>query len=324
MPGRCFNMTPDLSVQIGGLTLQNPVMPASGCFGYGEEYAPFYNLRRLGAIVVKGTTAKPCAGNAPPRIAETPAGMLNAIGLQNPGVHAAREKIRALGPLGVPVIVNVSGHSAAEYRAVIEVLDDETAVAAYEINISCPNVKAGGMAFGTNPGVVSQLVRELRSATKKTLIIKLSPNVTDITVIAKAAEVGGADALSLINTLLGMAIDTTTRRPVLANLTGGLSGPAIKPVALRMVWQVTEAVTIPVIGMGGINSATDAVEFLLAGASAVAIGAGNFTNPLVCPETVDGIEAYMIKNAFSSVTEMVGLAKQEWTKMGDDCGCVKK
>lgn len=314
-------MTPDLSVTLGNLKLQNPVMPASGCFGYGEEYAPFFNLRRLGAIVVKGTTAEPCAGNPPPRVIETPAGMLNAIGLQNPGAEAAREKIRKLGPLGVPVVVNVSGHSTAQYRKVIEVMDDEETVAAYEINISCPNVKAGGLVFGTDPTVAGDLVRELRTATKKPLIIKLSPNVTDITAIARAAEAAGADALSLINTLLGMAVDADKRQPVLANLTGGLSGPAVKPVALRMVWQVTEAVDIPVIGMGGISSARDAVEFMLAGASAVAVGAANFTNPLVCPEVVDGIREYLMQHGFSTVGEIVGLAKKQWQKTGDDCGC---
>ncbi|EEG78196.1 dihydroorotate dehydrogenase [Dethiobacter alkaliphilus] len=315
---------PDLTVKIGQLTLKNPVMPASGCFGYGEEYAPFFDLARLGAIVVKGTTAEPCAGNPPVRLAETPAGMLNAIGLQNPGVKAAKEKIRALENVGAPVIVNVAGHSVEQYRAVIAVLEEVEAAAAYEINISCPNVKAGGMAFGTDPAVVSALVKELRSLTDKTLIIKLSPNVTDIAGIAKAAEEGGADALSLINTLLGMAIDTHTKRPVLANLTGGLSGPAVKPVALRMVWQVTEAVNIPVIGMGGISSAQDAVEFLLAGATAVAIGAANFVNPTVCPETVQGIHRYLEEEGYSSVQEIVGLAKKEWQKTGDECGCVKK
>ncbi len=304
-------LIPDLTVKIAGVSLANPVMPASGCFGYGEEYVPYFDLRRLGAVVVKGTTAEACAGNPPPRLAETTGGMLNAIGLQNPGAAAAREKIIALQQWSVPVIVNVSGHSAAQYRAVIELLDDLTVVAAYEINISCPNVKAGGMAFGTDPLVVAALVRELRGATKKPLIIKLSPNVTDVTVIARAAAEGGADALSLINTLLGMAIDVERRRPILANLTGGLSGPAIKPVALRMVWQVTEAVEIPVIGMGGIAGARDAIEFLMAGASAVAIGAANFTNPLVCPETVEGISAYLKENGFASVKEIVGLAKKK-------------
>lgn len=305
---------PDLSVTLGQLFLKNPVMPASGCFGYGEEYAPFYDLSSLGAIVVKGTTAKPWQGNAPRRIVETPAGMLNAIGLQNPGVEAAKGKIKQLSSYKTPVIVNVSGHSTEEYKTVISVLEEEAAVSAYEINISCPNVSAGGMTFGTDPRIVHKLIAALRPLTKKTLIVKLSPNVTDITDIAAAAEAAGADALSLINTLVGMAIDVKRRRPVLANKTGGLSGPAIKPVALRMVWQVTDAVNIPVIGMGGISSAEDAVEFLLAGATAVAIGAANFINPTVCPEVVTGIEDYLRRFSHQSVCEIIGLAKGEKRK----------
>lgn len=318
-------MNPDLTVNIGELTLQNPVMPASGCFGYGEEYASFFDLSRLGAIVVKGTTAEPCSGNPPVRLAETPAGLLNAIGLQNPGVAVAREKIRELARYGVPVIVNVAGHSSEDYLRVIDALEEEDVAVAYEVNISCPNVSAGGMAFGTDPCVVDSLIANLRRFTKKTLIVKLSPNVTDITEIARAAESAGADAVSLINTLLGMAIDTNKRRPVLANITGGLSGPAVKPVALRMVWQVSSALKIPVIGMGGISGARDAVEFLLAGASAVAIGAANFTNPTVCPETVDGIAAYLSENSFRSVSQIVGLAKESSSPdTGGVCGCGKK
>ncbi|MDW7650900.1 MAG: dihydroorotate dehydrogenase [Bacillota bacterium] len=317
-------MKVDLGVKIGSLDLKNPVMPASGCFGYGEEYAPFYDLKRLGAIVVKGTTAEPCPGNPPVRLAETPAGMLNAIGLQNPGVHAAKEKLRKMAGCGAPLIVNVAGHSAGDYLKVIAELEDEPAAAAYELNISCPNVSAGGMAFGTDPGVVSALVREIRKNTKKTLIVKLSPNVTDIVTIARAAEDAGADALSLINTLLGMSIDIGAKRPVLANVTGGLSGPAVKPVALRMVWQVTSAVGIPVIGMGGISSAADAVEFLLAGATATAIGAANFVNPTVCPEVIDGLESYLREHGFASVDEIIGLAKQEKNELRGDCGCGKK
>ncbi|NLZ93643.1 MAG: dihydroorotate dehydrogenase [Firmicutes bacterium] len=301
---------PDLTVSLGKLVLKNPVMPASGCFGYGEEYAPFYDLSSLGAIVVKGTTAKPWQGNAPQRIVETPAGMLNAIGLQNPGVVAAKAKISQLLRYRTPVIVNVSGHSIEEYKKVISVLEEENTVAAYEINISCPNVKAGGMTFGTDPDIVNKLITALRPLTEKTLIVKLSPNVTDITEIAVAAESAGADALSLINTLVGMAIDIEKKRPVLANITGGLSGPAVKPVALRMVWQVTDAVNIPVIGMGGISSAEDAVEFILAGATAVAIGAANFVNPTVCPEVVAGIEEYLSSYNYTSVREIVGLAKR--------------
>lgn len=303
-------MPPDLTVQVGSLTLRNPVMPASGCFGYGEEYEQFFDLSRLGAIVVKGTTAKACRGNQPVRLAETPAGLLNAIGLQNPGAEAARVKIIALARHGVPVIVNVAGHSVSDYCAVVEALEEEPAVAAFEINISCPNVAKGGLAFGTEPGTAAALIGELRRLTAKTLIVKLSPNVTDIVTIASAAASAGADAVSLINTLLGMAVDAGTRRPVLGNLTGGLSGPAIKPVALRMVWQVAAATDLPIIGVGGICCAADAVEFLLAGASAVAIGSANFTNPLVCPEVIDGIAAYLAEHDFASVRELVGLAQR--------------
>lgn len=303
-------MTVDLSVKIGKLILKNPVMPASGCFGYGEEYARFFNLSRLGAIVVKGTTMRPRPGNKPPRIAETPAGILNAIGLQNPGAEEARLRIRQLTGYGIPVIVNVAGNSKEEYLQVIQTLEKEEAASAYEINVSCPNIKAGGLSFGTDPGVIYELVSLLRAATKKTLIVKLSPNVTDIAPLARAAEDAGADALSLINTLVGTAIDIQKRRPLLGNVTGGLSGPAVKPVALHFVWQVSDAVKLPVIGMGGISSAEDAVEFLLAGASAVAIGTANFINPLVCLEVIDGIAAYLQENNFNSVGEIIGLAKK--------------
>ncbi|HHU29659.1 MAG TPA: dihydroorotate dehydrogenase [Firmicutes bacterium] len=303
-------MTVDLSVKIGKLILKNPVMPASGCFGYGEEYARFFNLSRLGAIVVKGTTMRPRPGNKPPRIAETPAGILNAIGLQNPGAEEARLRIRQLTGYGIPVIVNVAGNSKEEYLQVIQTLEKEEAASAYEINVSCPNVKAGGLSFGTDSGVIYELVSLLRAATKKTLIVKLSPNVTDIAPLARAAEDAGADALSLINTLVGTAIDIQKRRPLLGNVTGGLSGPAVKPVALHFVWQVSDAVKLPVIGMGGISSAEDAVEFLLAGASAVAIGTANFINPLVCLEVIDGIAAYLQENNFNSVGEIIGLAKK--------------
>lgn len=315
-------MTPDLSVSIGRLKLKNPVMPASGCFGYGEEYAPYFDLSVLGAIVVKGTTLHECRGNAPPRLAETPAGMLNAIGLQNPGVAVAREKIRKLAVHGVPVIVNVAGHSIQEYREVISVLEEEEAVAAFEVNISCPNVATGGMSFGTDEKVVAELVGSIRETTQKTLIVKLSPNVTDIVAIARAAEEAGADALSLINTLLGMAIDVDNRRPVLANITGGLSGPAVKPVALRMVWQVSQAVNVPVIGMGGISSARDALEFIMAGAHAVAVGTAHFTNPCICPEIIAGLRKYLVDNNLATVRELVGAA---WGRGGKDgCTCGKK
>ena len=271
---------------------------------------PVFNLSRLGAIVVKGTTMRPRPGNKPPRIAETPAGILNAIGLQNPGAEEARLRIGQLAGYGIPVIVNVAGNSKEEYLQVIQTLEKEEAASAYEINVSCPNIKAGGLSFGTDPGVIYELVSLLRAAPKKTLIVKLSPNVTDITPLARAAEDAGADALSLINTLVGTAIDIQKRRPLLGNVTGGLSGPAVKPVALHFVWQVSDAVKLPVIGMGGISSAEDAVEFLLAGASAVAIGTANFVNPLVCPEVIDGIAAYLQENNFNSVGEIIGLAKK--------------
>jgi dihydroorotate dehydrogenase (NAD+) catalytic subunit len=318
-------IVPDLAVSIGKLTLRNPVMPASGCFGYGEEYGHYFDLAQLGAIVVKGTTAEPCSGNAPVRLAETTAGLLNAIGLQNPGVVAAREKIRELARYRTPVIVNVAGHSLDQYCSVIEALEGEDTVAAYEINVSCPNVSMGGMAFGIDPVTVARLISEIRPLTKRVVIIKLSPNVTDIVAIAQAAEKAGADALSLINTLLGMAIDIKTQKPVLANVNGGLSGPAIKPVALRMVWQVSSAVDIPVIGMGGISCTHDAVEFLLAGATAVAIGTANFINPTVCPEVVQGLSTYLVEHGFSSVRELVGLAHRRIKNgSGGACGCGKK
>lgn len=317
-------MQPDLSVKIGDLTLQNPVMPASGCFGYGEEYERFYDLGRLGAIVVKGTTEKARPGNPAPRLAETPAGLLNSIGLQNPGVEEAKYKIRRLAGYGVPVIVNVAGHSAAEYCAVVEALSGEAVVAGYEINISCPNVAGGGMSFGTDPQTVFRLTGELRKLTAKTLIVKLTPNVTDITEIARAAAAAGADALSLINTLLGMSIDTGAGRPLLGGLTGGLSGPAVKPVALRMVWQVAGSVDLPLIGMGGICSARDAVEFLLAGASAVAVGTANFSNPLVCPEIIGGLAAYCREHGYLSVRELVGLARRQEPQDAGGAGCVRK
>ena len=316
-------MSPDLSVKIGKMTMQNPVMPASGCFGYGEEYAKYFDLSKLGAIVVKGTTYNPCPGNPPPRLIETPAGLLNAIGLQNPGVMTAREKIRALALFNVPVIVNVAGHSMEQYCAVIEELDGEETVAAFELNISCPNVSSGGLAFGTDPDTVARLVGKVRRLSKKTMIVKLSPNVTDIVSIAKRSAGEGADALSLINTLLGMAIDVNTRRPLLANVTGGLSGPAVKPVALRMVWQVSEAVNVPVIGLGGISCAQDALEFILAGASAVAIGTAHFSNPTVSLEVIEGIRNYLQENGMTTIGELVALARKA-NKDGVEYNCRKK
>jgi dihydroorotate dehydrogenase (NAD+) catalytic subunit len=298
-----------LGVRIAGLELKNPVLTASGTFASGREFADFVDLSRVGAIVTKGVSVKPWPGNAGPRIAETASGMLNSIGLQNPGVEAfaSSDLVWLAENAGsTPVIVNVSGHTVDEYVRVIERLEAEPRVDAYEINISCPNVDQGGMAFGTDCVSAAAVTRACRAATRRTLIIKLSPNVTDIADIARAVEAQGADAVSLINTLLGMAIDAETRRPKLARVVGGLSGPAIKPVALRMVWQVAEAVAVPVIGMGGIVTGADAVEFLLAGARAVAVGTANFIDPAATTKVVDGIAEYCRRPGLADVNELVG------------------
>jgi len=304
-----MSMNLDMSVSIGRLTLRNPVVTASGTFASGREFADFVDLSRLGAVVTKGVSSLPWAGNASPRIAETASGMLNSIGLQNPGVEAFVAKDLAwlsANAATTPVIVNVSGHSVEEYVAVIERLEDEEHVAAYEVNISCPNVDAGGMAFGTDCRAAAEVTAACRRATARTLIVKLSPNVTDIAAIARSVEAEGADALSLINTLLGMAIDAETRRPMLARKVGGLSGPAIKPVALRMVWQVSQAVQVPVIGMGGIVSAVDAVEFMLAGATAVAVGTANFIDPTTTIRVVDGLAEYCHRHSIERIADLVG------------------
>ena len=296
-----------MRVRIGALELRNPVMTASGTFASGKEYADFVDLSRLGAVVTKGVSMKPWAGNASPRIAETASGMLNSIGLQNPGIEAFCAKdLPWLATQDVPVIVNVSGHSLAEYVAVAQRLDAESTVDALEINISCPNVDEGGMAFGTDCTAAADVTSAVRAVTSKTLIVKLSPNVTDVTEIARAVEAEGADAVSLINTLLGMAIDTDTWRPKLARAVGGLSGPAIKPVAVRMVWQVASAVSIPVVGMGGIMNAEDAVEFMLAGATAVAIGTANFVDPGATMRVVDGLEQYCRLRGLDRVSALTG------------------
>ncbi len=301
----------DMSVKIGKLTLKNPVLSASGCFGFGEEHRPFFDLNDLGGIVVKGTTLKSRQGNPPPRLAETPSGLLNAIGLQNPGVDMViKNKLPLLRDVTPPIIVNISGNTPEEYIELAKRLEEVDLVSALEVNVSCPNVTKGGMAFGTCPEGVESLVRSIKKVTTKTLIVKLSPNVTDIVSIAHGAEEGGADAVSLINTLLGMAIDIDCQRPVLGNITGGLSGPAVKPVALRMVWQVAQRVSIPIIGMGGISSARDALEFILAGASAVAIGTASLVDPTIFPKVIKGIEDYMIKKDISTLTELRGLAQR--------------
>ncbi|HET6457106.1 MAG TPA: dihydroorotate dehydrogenase [Armatimonadota bacterium] len=299
-----------LATEICGIRMKNPLMPASGTFGFGKEYSDLVDLNKLGAIVTKGTSLEPWEGNPPDRIAETPAGMLNAIGLQNDGLDSLiEEKIPWLRQFDVPVIVNVVGKTIEEYAEIARRLDGVEGVAGLEINISCPNVKEGGIAFGTDCEMTARVVREVRKATRLPVIPKLSPNVTDIVAMARACVEAGADAISLINTLLGTAIDAETRTFRLANITGGLSGPAIKPVALRMVWQVAQAVDVPVVGMGGIMTAEDAIEFLLAGANAVQVGTVNFVNPNAAIEIAQGIDSYLERHGFGNVGEIVGTVK---------------
>lgn len=301
---------PDLQVDIGSLPIANPVMTASGTFGYAREFEQLMDLRRLGAVIVKGISLHPRAGNAPPRICETSCGMLNAIGLQNVGVDRfIAEKMTYLAKLDVPVIVNILGDSIAEYEEITARLAGVPGVAGIEVNISCPNVKKGGVAFGTDPRMAASVTSAVKDKADVPVMVKLSPNVSDISVVARAVEDAGADSLSLINTLIGMAIDLKNKRPALANVIGGLSGPAIKPVALRMVYQVAKAVSIPVIGIGGIETAEDALEFMLAGATAVQIGTANFVNPKASEEVIDGIEAYVKAEDLSSIREMIGALK---------------
>lgn len=298
---------PDLRVDIGGMVLKNPVMTASGTFGYGLEFAPLVDLDQLGAMVVKGLSLDPAKGNPPPRIVETPCGMLNAIGLENVGVETfVSQKLPLLPWSRTPVIANIYGPTVADYGRLAQRLDPVAGVAAIEVNISCPNVKAGGVVFGIDPDAAGRVVRTVCDATAKPVIVKLSPNVTDITEIAQAAVAAGAGALSLINTITGMAVDIHTRRPRLANITGGLSGPAIRPVALRMVWQVARAVSVPVIGIGGIMNAEDALEFFIAGATAVQIGTANFVNPRTAVEVVDGIATYLSDHGLSTMADIIG------------------
>ena len=297
----------DLQVKIGDLNLKNPVLTASGTFGYGHEFADFIDLSRLGGVIVKGTTLHHREGNPYPRMAETPSGMLNAVGLQNKGVDHFVEKIYpTLQGIDTNFIVNVSGSCVEDYVATAEKINELEGIPAIELNISCPNVKQGGMAFGTSPQAAAEVVAAVRRAYKKTLIVKLSPNVTDIAEIARAVEAAGADSVSLINTLLGMAIDAERRRPVLSTVTGGLSGACVKPIALRMVWQVSRAVNIPVVGLGGIMTATDAIEFLLAGATAVEIGTANFIDPAVTVKVVEGIEDYMRRHNITDIHDLIG------------------
>lgn len=295
-------------VHIGrGLTIKNPVMTASGTFGYGLEYGDFIDLNRLGGVLVKGTTLHPRQGNPYPRMAETPSGMLNAVGLQNKGVDYFCVHIYpTISGYDTAMIVNVSGSQVEDYIETAEKINALERIPAIELNISCPNVKEGGMAFGVTCAGAASVVRAVRAVYDKTLIVKLSPNVTDITEIARAVEAEGADSISMINTLLGMAINAEKRRPVLSTITGGLSGPAVKPIALRMVWQTAQAVKVPIIGMGGIASATDAIEFLLAGASAVEVGTYNFVDPSVTTQIVDGIEDYMQRHGFTDIQDLIG------------------
>ena len=296
-----------LETRIGGLTLKNPVLTASGTFGYGTEFSEFIDLSRLGGYIIKGTTLNPREGNPYPRMAETPSGMLNCVGLQNKGVHYLKDHIYPnIKDIDSCLIVNLSGSTVEDYAEAAEIIGTMDKVQAIELNISCPNVKQGGMAFGTTTQGVEQVVSAVRKAYNKTLIVKLSPNVTSITDIALAAEAAGADSVSLINTLMGMAIDAERRKPLLSMVTGGLSGPCVKPVALRCVWQVAKAVKIPVVGLGGIMNATDAIEFFLAGATAIEIGTANFIDPETTVKVVDGINEYLDRHNFKSITEIIG------------------
>jgi dihydroorotate dehydrogenase (NAD+) catalytic subunit len=297
----------DLRVDIGGIALKNPVMTASGTFGYGSEFKDLTDLNRLGAIIVKGLSLTPAKGNPPPRIVETPCGMLNAIGLENIGIEAfVKEKLPFLKTLSAPVITNIYGKTIEEYAELAARIDGVEGIAGIELNISCPNVKTGGIAFGVNAESAGEVVRSVRKSTGKPLMVKLSPNVTDITEIARCAEAEGSDSLSLINTITGMAVDIHTRRPKIANITGGLSGPAIRPVALRMVWQAAQTVKIPVVGIGGIMTAEDALEFLIVGATAVQVGTANFVNPRATTDIIEGIERFLAQKGIGSVKEIVG------------------
>jgi len=308
-----FNMKskkPQMRVNIGGIEIRNPVMTASGTFGYASEFDELMDLNRLGAIVVKGLSLEPSKGNPPPRIVETPCGMLNAIGLENVGLAAfVKKKLPFLRRLDTPIFVNVYGKSTEEYAELAARLEDIDGVSGIEVNISCPNVKSGGMAFGAYPESAAEVIRAIRKQIAKPLMVKLSPNVTDITEIAKSVEAEGADSISLINTITGMAIDIETRRPKIGNITGGLSGPAIKPVALRMVWQVAQTVNVPVVGIGGIMTAKDALEFLIAGAVAVQIGTANFINPHATTDIIDGIETFLMERNISDISDIIATLK---------------
>lgn len=297
----------NLITNLGKLQMKNPVMTASGTFGYGTEYSDFIDLSRIGSIIVKGTTLRERQGNQYPRMAETPSGMLNAVGLQNKGIdYFVNHIYPTLKDIDTNVMINLSGSTIEDYVKTAEIINTLDKIPGIELNISCPNVKEGGMAFGVSCLAASQVVAEVRKVYHKELMVKLSPNVTDIAEIAKGVEGAGADSISLINTLLGMAIDSKTRKPVLSTITGGLSGPAVKPIALRMVWQVAKAVKVPVIGLGGIMNATDAIEFMLAGATAIQVGTANFIDPAISVKIVEGIDNYLNKNGFSSAKDIIG------------------
>ncbi|MEK4083489.1 dihydroorotate dehydrogenase [Psychrobacillus sp. FSL K6-1415] len=296
-----------LATKLPGLSLKNPIMPASGCFGFGKEYAKLYDLSKLGAIMIKATTPETRLGNPTPRVAETPAGMLNAIGLQNPGLTKVMEnELTWLEQYEVPIIANVAGYTTEDYVTVAEAISKAPNVHALELNISCPNVKQGGITFGTDPLIAEELTKAVKAVSAVPVYVKLSPNVTDIGEIAKAVEAGGADGITMINTLLGMRLDTITGRPVIANVTGGLSGPAIKPVALRMIYDVAKRVSIPIIGMGGITTIDDVIDFLSVGASAVAVGTANFVDPFVCPMLIEQLPAKLDELGFETVNDLVG------------------
>ncbi|MGM0217258.1 dihydroorotate dehydrogenase [Enterococcus sp. AZ126] len=301
-----------LAITIPGLTLKNPIIPASGCFGFGEEYAKYYDLGKLGSIMVKATTPQARFGNATPRVAETPSGMLNAIGLQNPGLDVVMNtKLPALESYDLPIIANVAGACEEDYVEVCSKIGDAPNVSAIELNISCPNVKHGGIAFGTDPDVAFQLTQAVKKVAKVPIYVKLSPNVTDIVPVAQAIEAGGADGFSMINTLLGMRIDLKTRRPILANQTGGLSGPAIKPVAIRLINQVSQISSLPIIGMGGVQTVDDVLEMFMAGASAVGVGTANFTDPYICPKLIDALPIRMAELGIESLEQLIKEVREE-------------
>ncbi|NLT19643.1 MAG: dihydroorotate dehydrogenase [Syntrophomonadaceae bacterium] len=301
----------DISTDLGGIKLNNPVCAASGTFGYGREYEPYVDISKIGAVIVKGTTLEPRAGNPPPRIIETASGMLNAIGLENPGINEfLNTHLPYLRENNVTVIANIAGNTIEEYAAIAEMIEGNPGVAGIELNISCPNVKQGGLQFGTDPQMVYEVVKAVKEKTTLPVMPKLSPNVTDIVEIARASEAGGADALSMINTLMGMAVDINTRKPFLANIFGGLSGPAIKPVALRMIYQVYREVKLPILGGGGIVNYRDALEFLMVGATAISVGTGIFINPQLTEEIVSNLLHYMQENNVASLSELVGAAHQ--------------